>query len=59
MIEQHCKFCGGLDGTIQHVAIAWPGGAYRETWLHPDCEQWMIEKFEAELAQFKQGGSNG
>ena len=23
-------------------------------YLHPECEEWALEKFEAELAQFKQ-----
>ena len=49
--EIRCAFCGGLDDTIQHVDIAWPDGAHREVWLHPDCEQWMIEKIEGWIVQ--------
>ena len=54
-----CSFCGGIDGRIQHVDIAWPGGAHRELYLHPECEEWALEKFDAELAQFKQEAKNG
>lgn len=46
--KQPCAECGGLEGTIQHADIAWPGAKHWEGWLHPECEKACAERLEAE-----------
>ena len=43
-----CAECGGEDGIVHHVDIAWPGGRHVELWLHPECEIECIKRLEAD-----------